>query len=215
MATKEMTLHELLVAIKMTKKKLEAINILHSNGTAFIATTLRSSVETGSEDIEDAKTKLVSNLQKTIALISNLEEYEKVRAATNAVTKVRVGDTEMTISDAIKMKENIVFKKSLLNSLKDEIAGAKKEVSRNNTRLQERVDRAYAIVDGATPEVVEAMTKAKEADYAKNETVLLDPNNISDVIEKLTDEIDNFEGSIDSALSYINAVTKVTVTLAD
>lgn len=213
MATKTMTMHELLVAIKMTKKRLDAYNLI--SGTAFISTATRNQLESNKDEAESVRTTLIANLQKVTALISNLDEYEKVRASVNATTKFTVGGKEMTISDAIKLKENIGYRKQLLNKLKDEYAAATKNVSNENRALTTRLDKNYAYASDALPETIQAMTAAKETEYSKNETVLVDPNKVSEYIEKLTEEIDNFEGTLDAALSYINAVTQVEVTLAD
>lgn len=213
MATKTMTMHELLVAIKMTKKRLDAYNLI--SGTAFIATATRNHLESNKDEAEAVRTTLTANLQKVNALISNLDEYEKVRAMVNATTKLTIGGKEMTISDAIKLKENIGYRKQLLNKLKDEYASATKTVSENNRMLTARLDKNYAYASDALPETIQAMTAAKDTEYAKNETVLVDPNKVSEYIEKLAEEIDNFEGQLDAALSYINAVTQVEVTLAD
>ena len=161
------------------------------------------------------KTTLTANLQKVNALIYNLDEYEKVRATVNATTKLTVGGKEMTISDAIKLKENIGYRKQLLNKLKDEYASATKTVSDSNRMLTARLDKNYAYASDALPETIQAMTAAKDTEYAKNETVLVDPNKVSEYIEKLTEEIDNFEGQLDAALSYITAVTQVEVAMAD
>ena len=206
-------MHELLVAIKMTKKKLDAYNLI--SGTAFIATAVRNQLESNKDEAESVKTTLTANLQKVNALISNLDEYEKVRATVNATTKLTVGGKEMTISDAIKLKENIGYRKQLLNKLKDEYASATKTVSDSNRMLTARLDKNYAYASDALPETIQAMTAAKDTEYAKNETVLVDPNHVAEYIEKLAEEIDNFEGQLDAALSYINAVTQVEVTLAD
>ena len=213
MTTKKMTLHELLVAIKMTKKKIESC--LGLDGTAFISIGTRGAIEQDVAKTDSVKTTLTGNLQKITALIANLETYEKARALANATTTVRVGDVDMTISDAIKAKENIAYKKSLLGNLKSELASATASCSRSNTNLLARLDKAYSVAADATAEAIEAMAKAKEAEYNKNETILIDPNGVEKVIAKLSDEIDAFEAQIDSALSYINAVTTVEVTFED
>ncbi len=213
MATKEMTLHELLVEIKMTKKKIDAR--LTMGGTAFVTTTTPGYSATHKEDVETVEKTLRANYQGISALISNLTEYERVRAYTNATTKLKVGDNEMTISDAIKFKDTIAVKKDLLTKLKDEYSMATRTCTAENNRLESRLDKVYPISTDATPEAIAAMQTVRESEKAKCETILLDPIKIDEVIKSLENEIDEFESQIDSALSYINAVTTVTVTLAD
>ena len=209
MATKSMTMHELLVSIKMTKKKLQAIE-----ETSNTSVTMITAAE-ASADVTEVTATLLSNYQTRAALISNLEAYEKARAITNAQTMVKIGDRDMTVSDAIKEKENIKYKKALLQRMKLELGRVQSIATAENNKLKDKLEKAYPIGSDTTPDGIDAMTKARDAEFEKHKTVVIDPNNFAEKIEKLSAEIDTFEASVDAALSYINAVTTVTVNLAD
>lgn len=212
MAKKVMTMHELLVNIKTTKKRLESLEM--GNGAGKNLTMVAAMKASG--DPSDIISTITSNYQTRISLIRNLEAYEKARATINATTKVKVGNVEMTISDAIKEKENIRWKKNLLSRMQLEITQVQAAIATENEKIMTRIERSYPISAESTPDTMDAMKKAREAEYEKCMITLIDPNKIAtEAIPKLDAEISEFEAAVDAALSYINAITTVEVELAD
>ena len=132
--------------------------------------------------------------------------------ASNFTTKVKIGDTEMTVQEALNMKRLIELKQSRLYFLKsmkqkaqmDFDAGNEENRRRIEKMSQDQMSNGSSKAGDAEKEIVESVEKIYKMDF-------IDPVNLSDEIEKLENEIAEFNNNIDYVLSESNSTTYIEV----
>jgi hypothetical protein len=132
--------------------------------------------------------------------------------ASNFITKVKIGDTEMTVQEALNMKRLIELKQNRLYYLKtmkqkaqmDFDAGNEENRRRIEKMSQDQMSNGSSKAGDAEKEIVESVEKIYKMDF-------IDPVNLSDEIEKLENEIAEFNNNIDYVLSESNSTTYIEV----
>lgn len=207
--TRQMTMHQLLAEIKLTKAKLD-----NTTSKLFVSHKKHSDMVVDSVPVEKAEQIMRGNLDSVRHLISNLTEYETVRYKSNANTSVEIAGKTMTVADAIKRKENIKYEKDLLNELERQYKGVTRNISAENAKLEMN---AKSKVDAIKTDSMsaESLMEIMKADIEANTYEMIDPNNIVELIRSMKDDINSFETEVDAALSTSNALTVVEVKTYD
>lgn len=161
--------------------------------------------------IEEAK----AAYQQAKDLIKRREAIKKAVVLSNATTKIVVGNEEMTVAEAIEMKNAGIEKwENLLSQLENCFRIASNECASNNENaLDDRADRYIQSMFGNTDmKNASAEMQKVRADFIAAQTYeLVDPLGISEEIRKWNDKIDKFSVNVDSALSTSNALTQITI----
>ncbi len=158
---------------------------------------------------EDFETKATSTLQKIEALQNNVIAIKKAINDSNYVTKIKIGDSEMTIAEALVMKtKGLVMKEELLEVLRLHYTQRINDFNRAIDKYQAKVDEAPKSFPDKKPEEIKQII---ELTLKPNEPKLVDPCNLSEYIEKLEAEISTFKNNIDYVLSESNSTTYVEV----
>jgi len=144
-----------------------------------------------------------------------LERYNRIKAAivqSNATAVVSVAGKVYTVAEAVERKRSITFEKTLLNKLQGQWMGAKGEFDHHQELEQARVERLLSTElskDSKTNvEVVQALTKTF---LEEGKAEILDPLNITSVIQDMRKSIDNFVTNVDWVLSEANGRTTIVV----
>lgn len=132
--------------------------------------------------------------------------------ASNFTTKVKIGDTEMTVQEALNMKRLIGFKQNRLYFMKSMKQKAQMDFDAGNEENRKRIEKMFqdqmsngsSKAGEAEKEIVESVEKIYKMDF-------IDPVNLSDEIEKLENEIAEFNNNIDYVLSESNSTTYIEV----
>lgn len=212
MATKEqMTVHKALAELKVIDSR---INNAIRSGT-FVVANKHSNDKIHGMTINEFKNSMKSDFQKVSDLIARRNAIKKAVVASNAVTKVKVGDTEYTVATAIEMKNHgMEFKNTFKKCLESQYAVAKNELDKNSgDPLEKRAENYVLSVIQAQPKdskmaVDSEAMKNLRAQYIKDNTYdIIDPIGVKDAIEQLDNEISSFITEVDAALSVSNALT--------
>jgi hypothetical protein len=212
MATKEqMTVHKALAELKVIDSR---INNAIRSGT-FVVANKHSNDKIHGVTINEFKNSMKSDFQKVSDLIARRNAIKKAVVASNAVTKVKVGDTEYTVATAIEMKNHgMEFKNTFKKCLESQYAVAKNELDKNSgDPLEKRAENYVLSVIQAQPKdskmaVDSEAMKNLRAQYIKDNTYdIIDPIGVKDAIEQLDNEISSFITEVDAALSVSNALT--------
>jgi len=162
---------------------------------------------------EDFTTVAKANLQSINDLIDRQMKLKSAIVKSNAITKVTIGEKEMTVAEAIEKKSSIAFRQSLHNHLVNSFNRINLTIEdgnvKVNTRLQSLLEQNFG----------KDSSKASSADHDaiskpfldSNELKMIDPLEIRDLIEKLRTEIDEFVLNVDVALSESNSRTDIVV----
>lgn len=212
MATKEqMTVHKALAELKVIDSRIN--NAICSG--AFVIANKHSNEKIHGVTINEFKNSMKSDFQKVSDLIARRNAIKKSVVASNAVTKVKVGDTEYTVATAIEMKNHgMEFKNTFKKRLESQYAVAKNELDKNSgDPLEKRAENYVLSVIQAQPKdskmaVDSEAMKNLRAQYIKDNTYdIIDPIGVKDAIEQLDNEISSFITEVDAALSVSNALT--------
>ena len=211
MTNEKMTVHKALAELKIIDDR---INNAIVSGTYVIANK-HSNTKIHGMTIDDFKTSMKSDFQKVSDLIARRNAIKRAVVASNAVTKVKVGDVEYTVADAIEMKNHgMEFKNTLKMYIERQYTNAKNEFDKNSgDSLERRAENYVLSVIQAQPKdskmaVDSDAMKNLRAQYIKDNTYdIIDPIGVKDVIEKLDNEISGFITEVDAALSVSNALT--------
>lgn len=213
MNVEKMTVHKALAELKTMDDRInKAIR-----GTTYVLAVKHSAEKIDGMTVKDFKDKMRSGYQKVADLIARRDAMKRAVVLSNATTKVKIGENEYTVAEAIEMKNHgMEFRDALLHQMCSTYATAQNELSRNSGEILEKRAEQYVLaVIGAQPKdskmsVDSDAMKALRQTYIENNTYdLIDPMNISNVIETLDAEINEFNAEVDAALSVSNALTVI------
>jgi len=206
----KLTIHEALCEIKVADKRIgDAID-----NCAFCASNKESSPKVNGIPVKEFEDDVKAKYQSIQDLIKRTEKIKAALSLSNAATKVTVCGKEMTVAEAIYMMQyGILTKMNLLRSMESKLGAAQLVIaSENGRKLDERLDKYIQSVYGSKEKITpEELDKASKDFKARNEYKLVDPLKITDKIEALKKEIDEFQAAVDSAIQISNATTYIEI----
>lgn len=214
MATMEkMTVHKALAELKTIDAR---IHRAITEGT-YVMAVKHSAEKINGVTIDKFKENMKINYQKVTDLIARRNAMKRAVVLSNANTKIRVGENEYTVAEAIDMKNHgMEFNDRLRSVIAMQNVNAQNELNRNSGEtIEKRAEQYVLSVIGAQPKdskmsVDNEAMKALRKTYIENNTYdLIDPINVTKVMEELEAEINEFNTEIDAALSVSNALTVI------
>ena len=208
----KMTIHRGLAELKLIDAKIEkAISLIEPTGTKQKDKLVNGLVKE-SDFITDAKAKY----QSVNDLIERKTKIKTAIVNANSETVVSIGGKEMTIAEAINFKRVIELKKLLISTIKRKHESAKGRFITENEKVNNVALENAKIMIGKqgddkvkpTDEDVKAIV---DPFVKRNEFHLIDPLDAEKLIEKLQNEVDEFEAEVDAVLSEINATTIIEI----
>jgi hypothetical protein len=205
-----MSIHRGLSELKMLDKRIER-SIKESK---FVGSKKKSAENV--DNTTASKDKFIENIKKEYqsiqSLIKRRTEIKRLIVLSNAKTVVVAGDKEYTVAEAIENKKIIENKKELLKQLKAQLNTNMVQVSKKNEEVESRLDEQIQIMLGSDKQSKTAGLEGFINQYKEqNEWELVDGLEISKEINKLENEIEEFENNIDFVLSESNAITFIEV----
>lgn len=204
------TVHEALCEIKMLNKRIAGA-IEKSNP---IAVKEAGAKQVNGMPVEDFIAEAKANHQSATDLIRRLAALKAAVNQYNAEKVITVGDKEYSIAQAIYMMEyGLALKEALLTKYVSAYSSARNTCLKSNgdmlnTRAEAAMNAIYGAKEKSDPEIYLAGLKAYKDQHT---TVLVDPLNLSGVIDELDEEITTFRSKVDSAIQVANATTVITV----
>lgn len=156
-----------------------------------------------------------ANLESATALIARRRAIKSAIVQSNATTKITVAGVELTVAEAIEMKESIQLEEQLVRHLRQDLARSKQvveiEQQKYDNELKTRIDALLgkdAQKDSDLAGEVESISKQ----FEKNNAVTLhDPANIEAFIEAKLKDIEDFKNNIDILLLESNVATMIEI----
>lgn len=156
--------------------------------------------------------KVKAQYQSVTDLMEQRDRIKSAIVVSNATTRIKVGDMEMTVAEAIEKKSSIEYEKRLLGSFKDSFTSGQNLVNERNAIAQRNVDALLEKLASTTREDLSAAQKTLSENYMEqNGYELVDPLVLEKKIAELDERIDTFEKNVDIALSLSNATTFIEV----
>jgi hypothetical protein len=152
------------------------------------------------------------NYKSVSDLITRRQAIKSAIILSNAATDVVVAGNTMKVAEVIEMKKSIQYKKTLLMSLRQQLARSRAIVQKVNADVELSVERqAVAVLGKAAKESSDEYKNFAEMYRKSNSADLVDPMKIEEKINVLTLDVENFESECDFVLSESNAKTLINV----
>lgn len=163
------------------------------------------------EYIENARAKYDS----VRTLINRRNAIKQAITNSNASTKVKIGEVEYSVAEAIDMKNfGMDYWKIMLSGMETQYEYAKSKAdAENGEKLDRRADaHIQSMFDNSDMKNLSDEIKKVREDFVKTQTIeVVDPIGVVKEMEKLRNTIDQFMVNVDSALSVSNALTSIDV----
>lgn len=212
MTKAKMTIHRGLSELKTLDDRIvKSIANIEPSGIKQIGKKVNNIYEEASF-ISDAK----ANLQSTTDLIKRKNAIKSAIVESNSKTTVKVGEVSMTVADAITEKDNVKFRKDLLDSLKKKYNKSIAELNVKNEDVSQKADQVAGFTlnnDGKTPEKLSSQEAValRKSYIDANEYTLVDPLGVEKYFKEELEKIAIFEMEVDAVLSESNAITMIEV----
>lgn len=193
-------------------KTLDARILKKINETTFAASKKPKENIRGFKTVDEFKKEAKENLQSIKDLMDRRKQIKKSIVESNATTLVEVSGVKMTVADAIERKNFIEIEKTLLRKMNSDYAQSQERVEVNNELAQDRLDTQLNNMiskDGKTD--LTAVEGYKKLFWESEETKLIDPISVKEIVTKMALDIESFEDDVDVALSEINARTLINI----
>ena len=167
------------------------------------------------KSLNDARAEMQGSYDKITALINRNNAIKKAVTKANAETYVKIGDEQMTIAEAIYMKQTgIELMRQLLMVMTSQYTKARTTIERNNGDALTQNCEAYIVklFGAGDNKSVSADIEAAKAKYIEENTVdLIEGVDTAKAIEALKNKIDTFEANVDAAITVANATTTIEI----
>lgn len=208
-----MNVHKALAELKIIDTRIaEAIA-----DASFVTANKHSNEKINGVAITEYKNVIKAHYQRVNDLISRRNAMKRAVVISNANTKVQISGKMYTVAEAIEMKNHgMEHFRELLTSMTIQYNKTQYELNQNSGEQLEKRAENYILAmiqaqpkDSKTSIGSETITKLREEYIENNAYDMIDPLNIKEEIQKLSDYIREFETEIDAALSCSNALTEI------
>lgn len=132
-------------------------------------------------------------------------------AKSNYETKVKIGDQEMTVLEAIELKDLISLKESRLVTLKRQLKIAREKYEEAEENNREKIDKNLADQTAAGNKDKDLEARIKDSIDKLYPVEMIDPIKAEEAIKELENYIEKFKGEVDFVLSESNSLTYIEV----
>lgn len=210
MTTEKMTVHMLLSEMKTIEKRIEkAVDAIIP-----IAAKEHASKKVNAVDVAEFTKTAQREQQRALDLIARHNAMKAALYKYNTEKEVEIAGKTMTVAQALWLMEHgMDEKRKLLEHYEKAYAKVVKEVEKaNGAALNQAAERAADIACGSKDkadkdqylEMVEKYKTSHQLEY-------VDPLNLKERINELSEEIEKFKAEADARIQTANAVTEVTI----
>lgn len=207
----KMTLTQALVELKKLDSQIKRSTAQQFIGYAVGSGMWEKTSDRRYSDKDQAAKAYTAALNQVQSFIARRAAIKSAVVQANAVTKVTIGSVEMTIAEAIERKNSINIQKELLKTLSKQHAEVANTITRLDVDMNNAVSQLRETLSSTGKLDDQKLKQGSEDIMSKQKAVMIDPNDLSKLVEKLTSEIEDFESNVDVALSVANATTTIDV----
>ena len=205
----KITIHRALAELKLIDSKIDKA-LLSFNPTGLHRENGKINETETVREFED------NAIAKYQSIQDNIKRKQDIKSAivkANAVTMVKIGDKEMTISDAITFKQIVGVKRKLADRLLSQY-----------TQTLAKVEQSNSVIDANALKLAEAALQKDNINMNDSDVVAItepylkkNTYHFNDVLkakskqEIIIEEVELFETEVDAVLSEINATTLIEI----
>ena len=203
-----LTLHRALAEIKMLQKRITG----KIEDLVVVGNKKRDGL-VYNKTLEDFNSDAKADFQSIEDLIKRKNHIKSLIVIKNSETMVKIGDEEMSISDAITKKEAILFQEALLQDLKQQYSRERSLVERHNAQVDANALKlAETALNKENVNLEDTDVSVVVKPYLESNTLtVVDPLDVEKKIKSLEENIDVFKAEVDAVLSEANATTLITL----
>lgn len=209
----EISVQRALTELKIIDERIKAA--LNKPSFVFIAQGRgdKKKVLNYTNTVEEIENSIKSAHQSINDLIARRMKLKNAVMASNATTKVKIGDEVYTVQQAIDQKQIMVYKQSLVEAMNQSIALAVQTMGNLQKQLEEKIERSINAVYGSERSKIteEQLSMISNSHRDESEPNYIDPLKISTTRDKLVEEINTFMSEVDCTLSEVNARTMIQI----
>ena len=210
MTTEKMTVHKALAELKILDARIQGA----TNSGVYVAVKKNNQEKISGESVEDFKAAAKADYDRAYDLIKRRNAIKRAVTLSNATTPVKIGGDEMTVVEAIDMKNHgMEYYIHLRDVLTLQLGRAKTALEKNNDALQSKAEQFVTGLNagGEVKKGSEEYTSTMNNYIKANTMELIDPLSLERKIQELDDKINAFMPEIDAALSVSNATTTIEI----
>ncbi len=208
-----MTVTDALAELTLLEKRIDSarVDLGDNNLITFVEI---GQVPTGFKSREEYNSKARAALQRVDSLIARRRTIKRAIVLSNASTMVSVANEQMTVAEAIEMKNFIAYYEAVLDTIHSSYRNTLSKYEQAQARVKERLDKLAIEVLGRNANTASDRYQSLADGFLAREGVeLLDPVNLSEENERRQNFIEEFKSTCDRVLSISNATT--TIEIAD
>ncbi len=154
--------------------------------------------------------------QSSLALIANYRALKAAIVQSNAITRVTIGSTTMTVAEAIEWKKSIDMPARLRDNLAQQFTAVSSAIERHNAKVMAEAQQTSQTVIGKKDQSSDGeYTRLVDQIMAHRGASMADAINVQSTLERLNREIEDFRSQVDLALTSSNVVTMIEVDLVN
>lgn len=204
----QITIHRALAELKLADSKISK----KTRNVLVVGYKKAEGLVNGKTELAKFNTDSQGQYDSMRALINRKNALKAAIVASNAITVVKIGDTEMTVAEAITRKSFINLETNYVEALKKNLAAVQRTIENNNATVDANALELVKTTLGRDADVNSAEALAVSKSYTDlNKLTLVDPISIEETIKTLEEDIENFNAEVDAILSESNATTTIEV----
>ena len=159
----------------------------------------------------DFEKQAKEGFQSLIDLEKRIIEIKTKIDQSNFITKVKVAGQEMTVLEAIEMKNFVDLKEQRLLLLKQQLRNARSSFEEAEKKNRERIEKNVSEQTASGNKDATLEAKIKESIESLYPLVMIDPIKVEDEIKKEEKFLEDFKNEIDFVLSESNSLTYIEI----
>ncbi|MBW4449233.1 MAG: hypothetical protein KME38_20890 [Spirirestis rafaelensis WJT71-NPBG6] len=205
------TVTDALAELTLLQKRIESARAALEKGNLITVVEV-GKVPTGFKSREEYEVNAKALVQRVQALLDRRRAIKRAIVVSNASTRVTVAGDEMTVAEAIEMKNFIAYYEAILDTMQSAYTQTRSQYEKAQAKIKERLDKLALEVLGKNEAINSEQYQSLVDSFMAREGVeLLDPTNISKEIERRMIFIEEFKSTCDRVLSISNATTMVEI----
>ena len=160
----------------------------------------------------DFEEQAKAGFQSLVDLEKRIIEIKTKIDQSNFITKVKVAGQEMTVLEAIEMKNLVDLKEQRLLLLKQQLKSARNSFEEAEKKNRERVEKNVADQTAAGTKDANLEAEIKESIDRLYPLAIIDPIKVEDEIKQEEKFLEDFKGEVDFVLSESNSLTYIEIT---
>ena len=205
------TVTDALAELTLLQKRIESARAALEKGNLITVVEV-GKVPTGFKSREEYEVNAKALVQRVQALLDRRRAIKRAIVLSNASTRVTVAGEEMTVAEAIEMKNFIDYYEAILDTMQSAYTQTRSQYEKAQAKIKERLDKLALEVLGKNEAVNSEQYQSLVDSFMARESVeLLDPTNICKEIETRMIFIEEFKSTCDRVLSISNATTTVEI----